>query len=45
MKKELKQKILDKKWETMEAEGLERPKTSEENAQRAKDAHVPESVR
>lgn len=45
MKKETKQKIMDKKWENMEKEGMSRPTNAEENQKRARDAHVPESAR
>lgn len=41
----LKKKIMDKKWENLEKEGLTRPESMEENKERAEDAHVPDSVR
>lgn len=38
MKKELKKKILDTKWSRLEAEGMTRPATPEENARRIREA-------
>ena len=41
MKKEVKQRILDKKWATIEkVTKLTRPLTPKENAKRAREAHV-----
>lgn len=41
MKKETKKKIMDLKWKNMEAAGLERPESDEENQERARNAHIP----
>ena len=32
-------RILEKKWKSLEARGIKRPKDSEENTKRAKEAH------
>lgn len=34
-----KKKILDKRWQSLEARGYTRPRSAEENRQRAHDAH------
>ena len=33
-------RILEKKWKSLEARGIKRPKDGEENAQRAREAHL-----
>lgn len=39
-----KKRILDRKWEGLKKLGLTRPTSSEENAKRAQEAHVPRDV-
>jgi hypothetical protein len=36
---DFKERIMRKKWKSLEARGIERPKDKEENAKRAKEAH------
>ena len=33
-------RILEKKWKSLEARGIKKPKDGEENARRAKEAHL-----
>ena len=40
MNDKVKKKILNKKWENLEKLGLKRPKDSEENRRRIKEAHA-----
>ena len=42
--KDGKERIMDKKWERLEKEGISRPRDAEENRKRAQEAHVPRDV-
>ena len=44
MKIERKRAFLNKKWRNIEKLGITRPKDSEENKERARQAHVPRFV-
>jgi hypothetical protein len=39
MEEVVKNRIMNKKWKSLEKRGLKRPKDSEENRKRAKEAH------
>ena len=39
MKEATKKRIMNKKWKRLEAEGIKRPKTYEENRRRIREAH------
>lgn len=39
MNKDVKKRILDKKWDALRKRGIERPKDSVENRERMKEAH------